>query len=121
MEWNDIALTVGGAVLPAPISFTMNLEDYDGDSVRDVKRGILDRIRIRDDVSKITLKYGTIDVTELSIILNALNPAKLTVQFYDAKTKTRKTINMYCNKKSWEWTCTNGIWSKGLSIDLVEY
>lgn len=120
MNYEDVKIKINTTVLPAPISMDYSLEDLDADSERDVKRGILDRNRIRSDVFKLSLAYSIDDVDKVSKILKAIAPETFNVELFDIKNNKRVTKKMYAGPKSMQMICNNGIWIKGLKFNLTE-
>ena len=120
MNYEDIKIKVNGVVLPAPISIDYSLEDLDADSERDVNTGRLSRNRIRSDVFKLSLTYGTDDMATVSKVLKTVSPATFSVEIYDIKNSKRVVKTMYAGPKSLKMICNNGVWIKGLKLNLTE-
>lgn len=120
MNYENMEIKADGVVLPAPISFELNLEDLDADSERDVVTGILGRNRIRSDVYKISLAYGLDDVVSIKKVLEAISKETFSVELFDIKSGQRKIKTMYAGPKSMQYVCNNGLWIKSLKFNLVE-
>lgn len=122
MNYEKIKIKIDGINLPAPTTFSINLEDLDsGESLRDVKKGVLSRLRVRNDVLKISLGYSMEDLTTISKIINMVKPVSFNVETLDIHTLERKTFKMYCSKKKYQYIVVGkGIYAKGLAIDITE-
>lgn len=122
IDYEQIKIKINGVVLPVPTTWQLSYEDLDSeDSLRDVKHGVMHRMRIRNDVLKISLGYTLEDMEIVSQVMRMLSPAEFTVETLDIKTLQRKSFTMFCNKKKLKAIPVgNGIYSQGYSFDLTE-
>ena len=120
MDYSKIKIKINGVELPAPVSIDYSLEDIDIDSQRDVKSGVLDRNRQRDNMYKISIAYDIKDVETVSNVINMISPETFNVEIFDILTLTRKTYIMYAGPKSMQFISQGGVWIKGLKFNLVE-
>lgn len=116
----DTSIKIKGTVIPAPVSMSISLEDLDADSQRDVSTATLYRNRIRSDVLKISLTYSMDDISDVSNILNLVSDSTFSVEYFDIKSKSRKTTTMYAGPKQFQFVFINGNWVKGLTFNLTE-
>jgi hypothetical protein len=122
VSWNELKLVIDGKEMPAPTDFEVEMNDYDGDSVRNVADGVLSRIPIRLGVKKFSLKYSMLDMETVSTVLKMLHAPKVAVQYLNPETLKRETGYMYCNKKTFGLVCVGtNTWTKALSLAIVEY
>lgn len=122
ITYEDIKIKVNGALLPTPTNFSFSYEDLDSDkSLRDIKRGVLHRVRIREDVLKISLTYTLDELDTISKIMKMIELKDFNVETVDIKTSKRKTYKMYCSKKKFQLiSIGRGVYAKGFSIDFTE-
>nr|DAT75002.1 MAG TPA: hypothetical protein [Caudoviricetes sp.] len=122
IDYELIKIKIDGVDLPAPTKFKPEFGDLDSDSsLRDVKKGIMHRMRIRAGVFKISLTYSIDDLEVVSKVMNMLEPPEFMVETLDIKTLRRKTYKMYCSKSKFEYIAVgDGIFSQGYTFDLTE-
>lgn len=99
---------------------SIGLNDEDEDSGRNVKDGIMYRNRIRDDVNKISLTYDTNELSDISKILQLINPETFLVELFDLKKMQRVVKQFYAGNKSYSFMCVDRVWIKGFKVSLVE-
>lgn len=111
---------INGAVMPAPKSFTVNISDLDGESNRNADGELIrDRIATK---RKLEIEYQPLDPYEISLILKAISPVFINVEYPDPQEGRVITKNMYAGDKSSPMYCIiNGEpkWS-GLKFNLIE-
>ena len=99
---------------------SIELNDEDVDSGRNTKDGIMYRNRIRDDMHKITLTYDTDEPSDISKLLQLINPETFLVEIFELKTMKRVVKEFYAGNKSYSFTCVGHTWIKGFKVSLVE-
>ena len=122
IDYELIKIKIDGKDLPAPTKFEPEYGDLDSESsLRDVKKGIMHRMRIRSRVLKIALDYAIDDLEVVSEVMNMLEPPEFMVETFDIKTLRRKTYKMYCSKCKFKYIAIgDGIYSQGYTFDLTE-
>ena len=116
----DQSIKIKGTAIPVPVNIDVSLEDIDADSQRDVSSATLNRNRIRSDVVKISLTYSLNDIDEVSAFLNLISGETFSVEYFDIKSKSRKTTTMYAGPKTYQHIFLNGEWIRGLKVNLTE-
>lgn len=92
-------IKVGSTDLPAPVEYSVTLQDIDSDNTKRTETGLLQRDRVRAGVYKIQAKW-IVTKTQLKTITDAIAPAKFSITFFDPTTSTNPTKNMYCGDRS---------------------
>jgi len=117
-------IQINGVVLPAPVEYSVSLQDIDSENTRRTETGMLQRDRVRAGVYKIQIKWR-VTKTQLKTITDALKPAKFSVTFFDPTTSTTPTRYMYCGDRDADlvhYKATvpdDSLWE--LSTSLIEY
>ena len=118
-------ITIGSTELPAPVEYTVTLQDIDSENTRRTESGILTRDRVRAGVYKIQATWK-VNKTDLKIITDAISPAKFSVTFFDPTTSTSPTKSMYCGDRAGKLVLLKdpnnpgeSLWE--LSTSLIEY
>ena len=118
-------ITIGSTELPAPVEYTVSLQDIDSENTRRTEAGILTRDRVRGGVYKIQATWK-VTKTQLKMITDAVTPAKLSVTFFDPTTSTNPTRDMYCGDRAGKLVLlkdpnnpSSSLWE--LSTSLIEY
>lgn len=118
-------IKINGKQLPNPTKYRVSIADLDSsDSARN-EAGVLVRNRIRDGVTKIELGF-TLRGSDVSRVLEAVQPAQVTVEYYDPRVFEYRTIQAYVGDRSndikmcLENTSVEDIlWD--VSFNLIEY
>lgn len=112
-------LTIGGVVLPAPMTYSVEYSDLDSPNTGRSEDGLLHRVRVRSEIAKIKVGWKQLTTEKANIILNAIASESLSVTYYFG---TQKTATMYAGNKSCELIRVNygqGKWN--ISFDLIEF
>ena len=111
---------VNGVVMPTPKSFTVSISDLDGESNRNANGELIrDRIATK---RKLEIEYQPLDPSEISLILKAISPVFISVEYPDPQEGGVITKTMYAgDKSSHMYSIINGQpkWS-GLKFNLIE-
>ena len=111
---------VNGVAMPTPKSFTVNMADLDGESNRNADGELIrDRITTK---RKLEIEYQPLDPYEISLILKAISPVFVDVEFPDPQEGRFMTKTMYAGDKSAPmYSIIDGKpkWS-GLKFNLIE-
>lgn len=111
---------VNGVVMPTPKSFTVSISDLDGESNRNANGELIrDRIATK---RKLEIEYQPLDLSEISLILKAISPVFISVEYPDPQEGGVITKTMYAGYKSSPmYSIINGQpkWS-GLKFNLIE-
>lgn len=117
-------IQINGVDLPAPVEYSVSLQDIDSENTRRTETGMLQRDRVRSGVYKIQIKWR-VTRTQLKIITDALKPAKFSATFFDPTTSTTPTRYMYCGDRNAdliyykEGFPDDSLWE--ISTSLIEY
>lgn len=116
-------LSINGASVKAPKSFSVTLMDLDGESTRNAA-GTLVRDVIRKNMRKIDITWGSLSNTEAQSIIATLKGSFFTVNYPDPETGTQQTRTFYASDRvlpSYSWnTKHQRIMWEGLSVNLIE-
>lgn len=93
-----VILKANGVDLPAPDEYNPQFVDFDSDDTKRAKNVVLHRKRIKQDVWTIPCKWTNLSPEELTLIMNAVSPAKFQVTFFFAGKYITK--NMYAGNKT---------------------
>lgn len=111
---------VNGVMMPDTKSFTVNIADLDGKSDRNADGELIrDRIGTK---RKLEIEYPPLDPYEISLILKAISPVFVEVEFPDPQEGRFITKTMYAGDKSSPMFCIKDgkpKWS-GLKFNLIE-
>ena len=111
---------VNGVAMPTPKSFTVNISDLDGESNRNANGDLIrDRIATK---RKLEIEYPPLDPSDISLILKAISPVFISVEYPDPQEGGFITKTMYAGDKSSPmYSIINGQpkWS-GLKFNLIE-
>lgn len=111
---------VNGVMMLDPKSFTVNIADLDGASDRNADGDLIrDRIGTK---RKLEIEYPPLDPNEISLILKAISPVFVEVEFPDPQEGRLVTKTMYAGDKSSPMFCIKDgkpKWS-GLKFNLIE-
>jgi len=114
-------ITIGSTELPAPVEYTVTLQDIDSENTRRTEAGILTRDRVRAGVYKIQATWK-VNKTDLKKITDAVSPAKFSVTFFDPTTSSNPTKDMYVGDRTARLIhleSGQSLWE--LSLSLIEY
>lgn len=117
-------IRIGGVDLPAPVEYSVSLQDIDSENTRRTETGVLQRDRVRGGVYKITVAWQ-VKHSVLKTITDAISPAKFSVTFFDPTTGSYPTRSMYCGDRDGKlilYKASNpseSLWE--LSTSLIEY
>ena len=111
---------VNGVAMPTPKSFNVNISDLDGESNRNANGDLMrDRIATK---RKLEIEYPPLDPSDISLILKAISPVFISVEYPDPQEGRFITKTMYAGDKSSPmYSIINGQpkWS-GLKFNLIE-
>lgn len=111
---------VNGVAMPTPKSFNVNISDLDGESNRNANGDLIrDRIATK---RKLEIEYPPLDPSDISLILKAISPVFISVEYPDPQEGGFITKTMYAGDKSSPmYSIINGQpkWS-GLKFNLIE-
>lgn len=111
---------VNGVAMPTPKSFNINISDLDGETNRNANGDLIrDRIATK---RKIEIEYQPLDSGEVSLILKAISPVFINVEYPDPQEGKITTKVMYSGDKSIPmYSIINGVpkWN-GLKFNLIE-
>ncbi|MDP4144484.1 MAG: hypothetical protein Q8936_08390 [Bacillota bacterium] len=114
-----MALIINGVAVAAPKSFQVNLVDLDADNTTRNAKGVLMRDRIRQ-MRKLECEWGPLTTSEISVILQAVNPTGVNVTYPDPYSGNDQTRTFYAGDRSAPaYNFDNEIW-QGLKMDLIE-
>lgn len=120
MTYDDIKIKINGIEIPPPVDISTELSDEDVDSGRNIKDGVMYRNRVRDDVHKISLTYDMDNPSDISKLLQLVNPKEFLVEIFDLKTMKRVSKEFYAGNKSYSYICAGHVWIKGFKVSLIE-
>lgn len=111
---------INGVAMPTPKSFSVNISDLDGESNRNANGDLIrDRIAIK---RKLEIEYQPLDPSEISLILKAISPVFINVEYPDPQEGRSITKTMYAGDKSspmYYIIDGNPKWG-GLKFNLIE-
>lgn len=118
-------ITIDGTTLPKPTKYNVTMSDLDSaDSARN-EAGVLTRNRIRQGVTKIELAF-IVKGYQTAQLLALVEPAQISVEFYDPRNPEPRTINAYASDRSCVLKVydpsmgpSNMLWE--VSFNLIEY
>lgn len=114
-------IKVNGVQLPAPSKFEQELQDVDKKSGRNAA-AVMMRNRVRAGVRILKLEWSVLSAEEESMILRAVSPEFVKVEYFDKEDCKYVTRTFYAGpKSSTALTFKNGkpIW-QGLKFNLIE-
>lgn len=115
IKFNNIEIT-------APKVFKPSFKDLDSDKSTRNANGVLNRDRIRAAMRTLHFEWGPLTLPEISTILQAINPAGISVYYPDPMDGVWETRTVYAGDRSTDalYDFDSSLWN-GLSFDLVEY
>lgn len=114
-----MALIINGVAVAAPKTFQVDLVDLDSDSTTRNAAGVLMRDRLRQ-MRKLECEWGPLTQSEISAILQAVNPAGISVTYPDPYTGNDQTRTFYAGDRTAPaYDFDNQTW-QGLKFDLIE-
>lgn len=116
-------INIDGVDLPAPVEYSVSLQDIDSENTKRTETGVLQRDRVRAGVYKLQVTWR-ITKPQLKIITDALSSAKFSVSFFDPATNTNPTKDMYSGDRAGKLLYNpdnpdESLWE--LSTSLIEY
>ena len=118
-------LAIDGTELPLPTKYDVGISDLDSSDTFRNENGVLTRNRVRQGVTKISVGF-TVRGSQTASILKLLEPAEVSVTYFDPRTSVTRTIQAYVGDRSCtlklylpEMTIENMLWD--ISFSLVEY
>lgn len=109
-------LKINGVAIAAPKSFSVDIEDVDGESGRNTKGQMLrDRIAVK---RKINLEWPPLNDIQISTILKAVQNVFFQVTYPDPMEGMEVTKTMYVGSRSAPMLY-NGLW-QSLKMNFVE-
>ena len=121
MPTNEIMITVDGAEMPCPSSFTWGLQDVSDSDAGRTMDTVMHKNRIGQK-RKISLGWVAKDWATTSLILKAFNPEYISVRYPDMMSGQYETRTFYVGDRSTPvklW----GTWKKiidNISVDIIE-
>lgn len=117
-------ITINGVLLPSPSAYKVKRSDLDSEATTRNSEGQLIRDRVRSGVYRIDVTWSALRRADYITVVNALSPAKFTVEFFDPNSATNATAQMYASDRDGELILNTGaaaksVWS--LSCSLIEY
>lgn len=114
-------IKINGVLMPYPSSYETEIQDLDGETNRNAY-GVLTRDRLRV-LRKISLEFPPLSQAESELILNAIAPVNVSVEFPDAQlgmiTRTMYAGNRTPAALKWDPATQSMRW-KGLKFNLIE-
>lgn len=118
-------IAINGTQLPKPTKYLVTMSDLDSsDSARN-EAGVLIRNRIRQGVTKIELAF-TLKGSDASWVLELVQPARVSVEYFDPRSFVPRTIDAYVGDRSVnmrvytpDMSAEDILWE--VSFNLVEY
>lgn len=116
------SITINGVSVKAPKEFSVDIEQIDGETSRNAAGNMVrDRITSK---RKLNLAWGALSNSEISTILNAIDPVFFTVNYPDPKSGGQATRTFYSGTPSapsytWNEALSRYAW-QGLSVNFVE-
>lgn len=118
----DAIFKLNGKTVKAPKSFSLAIQDIDGNSTRDAK-GLMHRDRITVK-RKLAVAWGPLSNSEAAAILQAVSEVFFSVTYPDPQTGGSSTGTFYVGDRtapSYSWNDELGaIAWQSLSFDLIE-
>lgn len=114
-----MAFIINGVTVVAPKGFQVDLVDLDSDNSSRNAKGVLVRDRLRQ-MRKLECEWGPLKSSEISGILQAVNPTGVQVTYPDPYSGTDQTRTFYAGDRTapaYDWD--KEIW-KGLKMNLEE-
>ena len=115
-------LKINGVELPSPSKYKVKISDLDSEATTRNSEGYLIRDRVRAGVYRIDVSWEALTHSDYLTVVNALSPAKFTVEFWDPNSATAQTAQMYAGDRDAELVYKSG--SKAvisLSCALIQY
>jgi hypothetical protein len=114
-----MTFTINGVAVATPKTFKVTVVDLDSDNTQRNALGVLLRDRLRV-MRTIDCEWGPLSSSDISTILQALEPVEFPVTFPDPYTGTDQTITMYVgDRPAIALDFSSGMWL-GLSLKLTE-
>lgn len=114
-----MALIINGVAVAAPKTFQVDLVDLDSDSTTRNAAGVLMRDRLRQ-MRKLECEWGPLKQSEISAILQAVNPTGVSVTYPDPYDGTDQTRTFYADDRTAPaYNFDKQIW-QGLKFNLIE-
>jgi hypothetical protein len=90
-------LTIDGVSMPNPTQYGVPTNDLDSADTKRTESGKLKRKRVRAGILKINLTWSGISIQDVQIISAAVQPAELSVTFFDPWSFNYQTKTMYAS------------------------
>lgn len=125
LGYNPGLLYIDDQYFPSPTKYNVLMSDLDSSETTRNENGVLVRNRVRQGVSKVELSF-TVKGWQAQIMMACIEPAQVTVKFYDPRANTYREATMYVGDRS----CTMKRFLPGdavsdilweVSFNLVEY
>lgn len=91
----EALLQIDGKVMPTPGGMTVRYQDLDSSDTGRAANGEMIRERVRSGVRTLEINWKALYADEMSLLLNALEPAFVNVRFFDPKTASFQNATMY--------------------------
>jgi len=115
-------IKINDVELPNPSEFSVTQSDLDSDATMRNSEGYLIRDRVRAGVYRIDVSWEGLTHSDYLTVVNALAPAKFTVDFWDMNSASRKTAQMYAGDRKSKLVFKSGNRAViSLSCALIEY
>lgn len=114
-----MAFTINGVAVAAPKTFKVNIVDLDSDNTTRNAKGVLLRDRLRV-MRTLDCEWGPLTSSEISIILQAVDPTGVSVTYPDPLSGTDETRTMYAGDRVAPAYDFNSQHWLGLTMKLTE-
>lgn len=88
-------IKIDNVELPTPSKYDYTEADFDSPDSKRSETGVLNRKRVRRGVRTIKCKWNAITTEQLNIILAAVEPVKLSIMFFDPKSKAEDKMEYF--------------------------
>lgn len=114
-------LKIDGALLPEVDTYKVTLSDADGPNSGRSETAVMNRDRVRANISKIELGWKNVTTEKMQQIIAAVTPEEFTVDYFFG---TMRNAEMYAGDKTIDLKVTNedgstAVWD--VNVNLIEY
>lgn len=114
-----MSFLINGVAVAAPKTFQVDLVDLDSDTTQRNAAGVLMRDRLRQ-MRKLECEWGPLTSTQISTILQAVDPVNFPVTYPDPYSGTDQTRTFYAgDRPATKYDFNKDLWL-GLKFDLIE-
>lgn len=118
-------ITINNTVMPTPSKYNIPMHDIDSSDSSYSESGLYIRNRVRQGVCQLALAW-VVKGGDASTILNAIKPDKVQVKYYDPRTGTYSSAEMYVEDRSCNLinymngeNSNSNLWE--ISFNLIQY